>query len=211
MTTIPFGQLIAEAEAEGFSNELLPINEYDCEVAGTTAGTSQGGKPQIGVRFKVLVGPYAGKSFWDNLTLTADNPKAVAVFLRKMGQLGVSTDFIKTQTSVEVLAGAIQVGKQYKVTHGHREFNGKTYADVKKVTPLDVAIAAAPAVAAAPVAAPVAAPAPVAVAAAPAPVAPAPAAVAPAAVAVPEPAAVVAAPVAAVAAPAVVAPPAVAF
>lgn len=189
MTTIPFGQLIAEAEAEGFSNEVLPIGEYDVEVAGANAGTSQGGKPQIGVRFKVLAGPYAGKSFWDNLTLTTDNPKAVAVFLRKMGQLGVSTDFIKTQTSVEVLAGAIQVGKQYHVVHGHRAYNGKTYADIKSIKALETAVAAAPAVAA-----PVAV-APVAVAAAPAPVA------------VAEPVAVVAAAVA----PAVVAPPAVAF
>lgn len=189
MTTIPFGQLIADAEAEGFSNEVLPIGEYDVEVAGANAGTSQGGKPQIGVRFKVLAGPYAGKSFWDNLTLTTDNPKAVAVFLRKMGQLGVSTDFIKTQTSVDVLAGAIQIGKQYHVVHGHRTFNGKTYADIKSVKALETAVAAAPAVAA-----PVAAVAPVAVAPAPVAVAPEPVA-----------------PVAAAVAPAVVAPPAVAF
>lgn len=149
MTTIAFADLISQAEAEGFSNEVLPAGEYDVEIAGVNAGTSQGGKPQIGVRYKVLVGPSAGKSFWDNLTLSTDNPKAVAVFLRKLGQLGLSSDFIKAQTSMETVAASIQTGRQYRAVVGTRDFNQKVYQDLKKITPLEAPIVAAPTVAAA--------------------------------------------------------------
>lgn len=166
MTTATFADLAQQAEAEGFSNEILPIGEYDFEVAGTSAGKSQDNKDQIGVRFKVLAGPYAGKSAWLNLTLTVDNPKAVAVFLRQLTQLGVSMDFIKSQplneAGIAAIAAAIPVGAQFHATHGHRTFNQKVYADIKNIKAIGAPVAPAAPVVQSPVAAAVTAAAPTA-------------------------------------------------
>lgn len=180
MSSFDFNALLQQAQAEGFNTEIL-VGEFDVEVASTSVGASQGGKPQVGVRLKVLGPDKVGASFWDNLTLSTDNPKAMAVFFRKITTYGVPEEVIKSASSLEQLVAYIPAGKRFKVSLGVREYNGKQYQDVKTVKAVDGQVAAVPFVQAAPVApapAPVAAPV---VAPAPAPV------VAPAPVAAPAP------------------------
>lgn len=153
MAALSFADLIEQASAEGFSSELLPGGDYQAEIAGTSCGKSQGGKEQIGIRFKVIHGPHAGKSFWMNLTLSPENPKALAVFFRQLSQLGLSADFVRAQTSVAGLAAGLAVGAAFDLVVAVREFNGKQYQDVKGIKAAGAAPSSSPAPT--PVAAPI--------------------------------------------------------
>jgi len=97
MTTYNFAQLQEEAKAEGFSNELIPDGTYLMEAANVNISSSQGGKDQIGVRWKVLEGPLAGQSSWDNQTISPENGKAMGFFFRFCAQFGMDAAFFSRQ------------------------------------------------------------------------------------------------------------------
>lgn len=212
MTTQDYTSLYAAAIAEAsLGSEVLPDGGYRVKIGSVKPGTAKSGaKPQVGIRLDVIEGPYSGKSTWVNQTFSAENPKAIAVFLRIMKSFGVPDEAITAGLPPHKLAEYIVIGSTGIAELGHHDWNENSYQDVKKFS-LDggsavgpVAAAVAPVVSVAP--AQVAPVAPVAVVPAPAvvaaPVAPA-LAVAPAPA---EPAPVVAQPVV-VAAPAPGAPP----
>lgn len=211
MTTVDYAQLYATAIKEaGAGSEVLPDGTYNVRIGSVKGGASKSrSKPQIGVRIVPVDGPYAGKSTWVNQTFTADNPKAVAIFIRLMRSLGVPEAAIAAGTPPGDLAQYIAVGTLGIAELGSHTFGvlpdgvtPKRFQDLKSftITGYDTETQAAvaptagpPPVAAAP--APVATAAPVAVAVAEPPAVPVPVAE------VPAPAPVVAAPVPVVAVP----------
>ncbi len=213
MTTVDYAALYAKAiEESGGNAEVFPDGDnYVVELASVKKGSSKGNKPQFGVRIKVLEGPFAGKFTWVNQTFTAENPAAVAVYLRICKQLGVPDAAVAAGVAPGDLADYITVGTLGIAKLGHHVHNENTYQDLKGFSITGQApvagaapVAAVSTVAVAPVVAvqaptapvaPLVAPpavvaAPVAPVAAQAPVEAAPAPVAPAPVAVVEPPAV---------------------
>lgn len=162
MTTFNFGALVEQAKAEGFSNENL-VGNYNVEVATVNAGTTQGGSPQVGIRLKVIDGPKAGASTWDNISFpkvnpdgTAENPKAAAAFVSNLLKYGIAAETLATLTSAEQIAALIPVGAQYAGTFS--EVKGskgdRMFQRVGKLTPLS-GIPTAPPIATMPAPAPV--------------------------------------------------------
>ncbi len=191
MTTVDLGALLQQAEAAGLTtgnSEKLPDGDYNFVITHVKPGASNGGKIQVGIRIRVLDGPYAGKATWLNQTLTA-TPEAAPVFARIMQSFGVPEEALAGTVSSESIAAYVVVGTtgNVKLTLTQNgDFLNQNVKQVKLIPGLQAAPSAAvPAAPVAPVvvvAAPVAAPvvaAPVAVA----PVAVAPVAVAPVAVA----------------------------
>lgn len=108
----------------------LPDDDYEVKVVDTNVGKTQGGKPQIGVFLEVQGGPFAGKRFWDNLNLTTDSPKAVAMFILNAKRYGVPEHMFGGNTPLEDMA-AEMIGTVGVAKLSHRDWNGKTYLQVK--------------------------------------------------------------------------------
>lgn len=201
MTTVDLGALLAQAEAAGLTtgnSEKLPDGDYNFVITHVKPGASNGGKIQVGIRIRVLDGPFAGKATWLNQTLTA-TPEAAPVFARIMQSFGVPPEALAGNVTSESIAAYVVVGTtgNIKLTLTQNgDYLNQNVKAVKLIPGLQAAPSAA--IPAAPVAPVVAAP-PVAVAYTTPPVAPAAAApVAVPVVAAPVVAAPVATPVAAV-------------
>lgn len=117
--------LIKEAEATGIG-QPVPVNDYDVIVHEATAGmTATSNKHMLKVKFRILTGAHAGRFLYNNLTLSTENPKAMAYFFRDIATLGVSSnEFASMPHGAAGFAKVAQmlVGKQVKVTAGVEEF-----------------------------------------------------------------------------------------
>lgn len=129
MASMDWSTLLEAAAAEGFSNEILPDGPYEVRVESAQVGNSKQGKPQIGIRLRITSGPNANKSVWDNLTVTTDNPKAMAVFFRKCNAYGAGPELFSRGAGLDEIAAAM-VGRTGTVQLGHREWNDNTYQQV---------------------------------------------------------------------------------
>lgn len=174
-----YGAIYAQAIAEsGLGSEVLPDDTYPVKIGTIKPDASKNGKFRVGIRLQVEDGPHNGKSTWVNQTFSPENPKAVAIFLRLMKELGgqpVEAAIAAALSPAEICA-YITVGATGLAQLGHHAYgtnddgSERKFQDLKKFT-----LTAGPAAVPGPVAQ-VPAAAPVAPVAAPAPVlAPAPA------------------------------------
>jgi hypothetical protein len=175
MTTVNFAELLKQAGTAATSNnyEPLPDGDYELKVIEAQATTTQTGKLMFKVTNEVQGGAHDKRRVWDQLVITADNPKAMNMFFMKANAMGLGKAFWEANPTPAQVEQAMQ-GRSFRGTLGTRTYNGNQSNEIKKYFPSQGAVAAttAPVAAAAPAPAPAPAPA-----AAPAPaVAPAPAA-----------------------------------
>lgn len=169
MTTMNFGELLATADTSG-GGAPPPPGEYDVVVESAEAKNSSTGKPMIKVRFKILVGPHAGRGIFNNFTISTESAGALSFFFQHMDALGLDRDFFAANPALELVAQTL-IGRQAKITGEHRDWNGKAQFDIKKIARPTVGVVAPPVAAVATSGVPAPAPAPAAPAAVPAPVA----------------------------------------
>jgi hypothetical protein len=132
MTTIPWSELVKEAEAGG-AGEPVPEGPYRCEITKTEAKTATTGKSMIVAAFKILDGPYAGRPLYNNFVLTTDNPNALAWFFKNMASLGLGKDFFAMNPSLESVAAQL-VGKRCIVSAGVKTYNNELRNEVKGIS-----------------------------------------------------------------------------
>lgn len=189
MATENYAELYKKAiEENGGGSEVLPDGLYNVKIGSVKSGASKSSnKPQVGIRLQVLDGPHEGKSTWVNQTFTADNPQAVAIFLRIMQSLGVPSEAVAAGLPPEKLAEYIVIGSTGVATLSSHTYNGKKFQDLKSFTLSATAPAATHAAPAPAAEVPAAVPAPQVPAPVPAPASAAPAVPAPEQVPVPVP------------------------
>lgn len=175
-----FGELMDQAKDAGGGFTVVPAGLYIAKCIESTYQASKTEKPQIKTRWEIVEGPHTGeKGLWSYFTLTVDNPKAIAMFLRHMRGLGFDEAFFDAMKGyspedvVKQIASRLE-GRvaQLKIKIG--EYNGEPKNEIDNfaaVPPGHGSVAAAPAD---PFAKAVQTPAPPAPAAAGTPEAPAP-------------------------------------
>ena len=180
MTSVNWADLVQQAgDAATSSNyEPLPDGDYELKVVDAQSTTSASGKPMFKVTTEVQGGAYAKRRVWDQLVVTADNPKAMNMFFMKAGAMGLGRDFWSGNPGNAQVEQAL-MGRSFRATLGTRTYNGNQSNEIKRYYPAQVG---ATTTAAAP---PAAAPAPSAAAPAPAPAPATPVAEAPVAPAAP--------------------------
>jgi len=142
MTTMGLKDLYAAAEKEGISSEgggWKPTSGqvFLAEVARSNNKKTKNGFDAFGVQITVMDGEDRGKSFWDNISFSANafgNGKAFGV----LEALGCDKTFIDADPSAEAIAAKL-VGAQATVTAGYRDnkgggdpWNDHTYAPFAK-------------------------------------------------------------------------------
>ncbi len=160
--------IVALAEAEGIGGKL-PDGRYILSIKQVKSGHTQGGAPQFSIQWQVVQGPASGSS-WMNQNLSSDNPKAMAAFVRVVGELGISPEQlvqINPDTSkLDALAayiGQINANVLFSVdvtTTQNGQYTNTNFRIQQRGVPAGAVAAAAPAVSAPVPVVPVAAVAP---------------------------------------------------
>lgn len=154
MADLNYGNLYAQAIAEsGLGSEVLPDDTYTVKIGTIKPDASKNGKFRVGIRLQVVGGPHDGKSTWVNQTFSPENPKAVAIFLRLMKELGgapveaaIANALPPEQMVAYITVGASGIAQIAHHTHGtNDDGSARKFQDLKKFT-----LTAAPALAAQP-------------------------------------------------------------
>lgn len=129
MSDFDFNQLMKES-ADAF--RPVATGDHVGEIIKAVATKSSNGKPMIKCTIRVVNGADAGRNFYNNFTLTTDNPKAMGMFFRHMAALGLDAGFFSANPAMEQVAAAL-VGRHALWTIAHREWNNVMQEDVKGI------------------------------------------------------------------------------
>lgn len=159
MSTINWDDVVGSA-AKAF--EPLQKGPHNFRVKSAKAGmTKSGEKEQITLQLEVIDGPDAGKTAWKQLTLSPEEPKAMAFFINDMRALGIEpatfVEMMKTGAGMARIADAV-LGVLVSATVDHRTWGGQIRDDIGNLVKMEGSPAAAVANTAPP--APAAPPAP---------------------------------------------------
>lgn len=140
MSTVNWSELITEAETSG---NLVPVppGEYDCVVETAQNVTSQSGKVMFKAKFRVIAGPHATRTIYNNFTVSPESAGALKFFFQHMAIFGLDKNFFAQNPDPSYVAQML-VGKQCKLKIEHRQWNGQTQEDVKAVMPVTPGIVA---------------------------------------------------------------------
>jgi hypothetical protein len=99
-----FAELQKIAQTADVSWEVLPSGEYLGKVVEVGTTPSAGGKRMWTIKFEVAEGPKAGAKVWNRITLSPENPNALAFFFKDMAALGITMEVLQHDPSDEQIA-----------------------------------------------------------------------------------------------------------
>lgn len=112
-----------------------PPGTYLCEVTKAEAGNaSNSGNPMIKTTMRIVDGPAAGKTIFNNFNLTLDNAFAMSIFFRHMAAFGLDDSFFGAGPAVEQVAATL-VERRARVTISIRQWQGQDRNQVDNVEP----------------------------------------------------------------------------
>ena len=119
---------------EGKSFPLLPMGVYTVEVMLAEESESQAGDPMVKVTLEVTDGEYTGRLAFDRLLFPKPGSKAEKIKGRSMHFLHVIGEPYEGEFEVTC---DNWVGKKCSIFVTHREYEGKTYANVRDYDSID--------------------------------------------------------------------------
>lgn len=135
--TFNFGDLLKAADDAGFS--VVPVGDYPMEVATAEVGATSTGKHKISTRFKILSGPYQGKSIFNDFILSPESGAALGFFFRHMKVLGLDRGYFDHNPPLTSVASSI-IGRQCMGTVGVRVWNEQERNELKGIKALPGAV-----------------------------------------------------------------------
>jgi hypothetical protein len=128
--TVNWGELMAGGAAEF---QPVPKGNYDVAVDTAEPKQSTTGKLMFAVKYKIESGPQAGRTVFNNITLTTDNPNALRYFFLNMKAMGLSQEFFATNPSPSAIAQAL-IGQRCRIEVDHRPYQGSMRENVKSIS-----------------------------------------------------------------------------
>jgi len=126
---INWGNLIEQA---GKELEPVPKGTYDVVVEDASDTQTSTQKLMYKLKFRIQGGASANRVLWNNITLTTDNPTALAMFFRNMDALGLDRQYFSMNPSPSDVAAAL-VGRTVRVVIDHRLYQGSMRENVKQM------------------------------------------------------------------------------
>jgi hypothetical protein len=112
----------------------LPADTYDCEVIKAELKNSSNGKPMYNVTFKVMNGPHANATIYNNFVISKENAKAMGFFFRHMAAMGLTTEYFAGKPAPAQVAADL-VGRRATIRTKVEEYNGADQTRVSAVLP----------------------------------------------------------------------------
>ena len=144
MAEVSWADLAGQAE-----DALTPIpsGEYDAVVTKAEIKFASTGKKMFSISAKVTTGPHVNRMFWNNFTVTPDNPNAMLVFFRQMSVFGLPIEFFKSLPADGSGDHAIPqalMGKPFRARLSIRSWQGVDSNQLDAVMPPTAGVVAAP-------------------------------------------------------------------
>lgn len=127
--SVNWGELMAGGAADF---QPVPKGNYDVYVDTAEPKQSTTGKLMFALKYKIETGPQAGRTIFNNITLTTDNPNALRFFFLNMKAMGIGQDFFAQNPSPSVIAQAL-IGQKCRVEIDHRPYQGQMRENVKSI------------------------------------------------------------------------------
>lgn len=135
MAEVSWGDLASQAE-----DALTPVpsGEYQAVITKAEQKFASTGKKMFSISAKITQGPHVNRMFWNNFTVSPDNPNAMLVFFRQMSVFGMSIDFFKSLPPDGSGDGAITqalMGKPFTARLSIRSYQGTDSNQLEAVLP----------------------------------------------------------------------------
>ena len=135
--SIDWDAILADDDGGGF--EPLPNGNYPVRVIEKEVTKASTGSSMIKVTTSVTEGPYENRRLWSNLVFKTDSPPAMRMLLQKLHGLGVTRDWIASNSpDIEDIARAIDGVEAIAVVE-QREYpqgSGEIRNDIKIFRPI---------------------------------------------------------------------------
>jgi hypothetical protein len=114
----------------------IPIGTYQMIVDDAAATKSSTGKTMFKVKYKVVGGASDGKTCFNNITISPDNPKALYMFFENMAAMGIPRTVFASSPppSPDAIAGMLH-HKMCTVELDHQLYNGMPRENIKSLRP----------------------------------------------------------------------------
>lgn len=122
------------ANAEEVDTTPVPTGKYVSEVVEAEWTKTKTDKDMLKVVFKIAVGPEKGRKLYNNMTISPESPKSLGFFFAHLEILGCPKTVVGDLSKQEI-ADRITGGRAL-LTVSHREYQGKTQAEVKYLDPV---------------------------------------------------------------------------
>lgn len=129
--SVNWGELMAGGAAEF---QPVPKGNYDVFVDAAEPKQSTTGKLMFALKYKIESGPQAGRTVFNNITLTTDNPNALRFFFLNMKAMNITQEFFAQNPSPSVIAQAL-IGQHCRIEVDHRPYQGQMRENVKSIMP----------------------------------------------------------------------------
>lgn len=138
MADISWAQLAADA---GDALNPIPIGEYNAKITKAEVKFAKSGSKMFAISAKVMDGPHVNRMFWNNFTVTPDNPNAMIIFFRHMAALGLNTQFFATNPTDDQVLERLR-GVEFRARLGIRAYNGVDSNQLEALFPANAGVAA---------------------------------------------------------------------
>lgn len=129
-------QELLESAEESTEYSPLPEGEYPLVITETEVVQSSTGKTGFKTVSEVLGEDHAGRKVFNSFYISPESPKALGIFFRHMAALGLDSEYFASNPSEEDIADEL-LGAQFLGVIAHTQNDGKTYANIQDVKPLD--------------------------------------------------------------------------
>lgn len=128
---INWTDMIESLPEEAPTQDLIPPDTYVTKVEKAESGMSKSNNPKIELTLVVDEGKYKGRKVWGRINFATDKPASMAITVEQLAQFGVTRQWLSNNNpSTDQIARKL-TGEKIQVKVSHREWEGKTYYDVK--------------------------------------------------------------------------------
>jgi len=133
---------LAAAAAEAGFGGPIPNGTYRLRVAkAEVTKTKDNTKQKIATQFKVVEGPHANATLFNDFVLSPENPKALGYFFRDMKTLGFGDDYFASNPPLARLASEM-LNREVMGVVGTRIWNEQEKNELTRIRPVSGAASA---------------------------------------------------------------------
>ena len=123
--------LLTDLPEVSASTDLIPPDTYTVTVEKAEAGLSKTGNSKIELTFKVTEGPHENRRVWGRVNFAQNSKDSMAITVSQLAEFGISRQWLATHNPNTAQIAGKMVGAVITLKVGHREYEGKTYYDVR--------------------------------------------------------------------------------